>query len=670
MLITATLLMLGAGAVYARRHPKAPNRLANRLSGKNSRLPQPERHPSDAMVVTNNLNETERSFRNKLVVSVSSLGCAAIGSLGYPLWSVASVVGVVYAGLPMFKRSWQSLVEEKRISGYVLTTIITTFTLLQHYFVYAAAQVVLVNISQRTLLKVKAKSRDGLLDIFRQQPSHAWLLIDGVEVEVAVEKLKSGDTIMIHAGETVPVDGIILHGSAAIDQQMLTGESQPIEREPGDPVLASTLVLSGKLQVAVEKAGEETSIAQIGRILNQTINTKSESELWVEKLVDKASAPTLVFSALCVPVIGIAPAIFVLNNYLGPRTVALTSIGMMNYIKLLSEHGILIKDGSAIETLNKVDTLVFDKTGTLTSAQPMVKGITVLGDWDEDMILAYAATVEDKQTHPVALAILAEARERQLPLHECEHIEYEVGYGLKACIGRDEVLVGSLRLMERKGISLSPAWGTMVQTRAEQGNSTIVVAINGKQAGMIELAPVVHPEVRPIIAALKQQHVSETYVISGDQEAPTRFLANELGIDHYHAEVLPQDKAELIRQLQAEGRTVCFIGDGINDAIALKQADVSISLSGATSIATDTAQIILMDGSVCQLEKLFMISKDFRNTFTRVITVSVVPSLMGVAGVFSLHFGLWSTFLVNQLNLSAIPIIMEPLAKSKRLKIK
>jgi len=673
MLMSATLLGLGMGAAYQVKRRKTQQQGAQRRLKKQQVTDKVAEAlvvttSTDATVVSNNLNENERSFKNKLMIAVGSLGCAVVGSFGFPVLSAVSVGGVLYAGFPMFKRSWQSITQEKRVSGYVLTSIITSFTLLQHYFVYAAAQVVLVNISQRTLLKVKAKSRDGLLDIFSQQPSHAWLLVDGTEVEVPVDELKVGDTLIISAGETVPVDGSIIKGSAALDQCMLTGESQPVEKEIGDSVLASTLVLSGTVQVRVEKAGEETSIAQIGKVLNQTINAKTDSELRVEKLVDKASAPTLAFSALCVPFIGIAPAIFVLNNYLGPRTIALTSIGMMNYIKLLSDHGILIKDGGAIETLNQVDTIVFDKTGTLTSTQPMVRSITALSSLSEREILSYAAAAEQKQSHPIAKAILAEAKQQDLPVMECEHIEYEVGYGLNAYIKKQDVLVGSLRLMQHKGIAVKPEWEAAMQASSKKGHSTVWVAVNGTLAGTIELSPVVHPEVKNIITALKQSHVDKTYVISGDLEAPTQFLSKQLGIDHYYAEVLPQDKAALIQQLQEEGRTVCFVGDGINDAIALKQADVAISLSGATSIATDAAQIILMDGTVCQLAELFSIAKQFRSTFNRVIAVSVIPSLMGVAGVFSLNFGLWATFLVNQLNLSAVPMIMKPLAQAKQLK--
>jgi Cu2+-exporting ATPase len=447
---------------------------------------------------------------------------------------------------------------------------------------------------------------------------------------------------------------------------MLTGESQPAEKELNSTVLASTLVLSGKIYILVKKAGNETSIAQIGDILNQTIHSKTKSELWIEQLVNKASAPTLAFSAACIPVIGFTPSFSILTSYIGPRSVVLSSVAMMNYMKLFADHGILIKDGGAMEKLNSVDCIIFDKTGTLTAAQPTVKKIIKLSAFSEMDILAYTAAAEGKQAHPIALAILDEAKNRQIPLPICDKTEYTVGYGVEASINNKRVLVGSARLMKQKEIELPQNLTKILQESDQKGYSTIMVAIDKHLVGIIELCPTVHLEVKNIIKKLRKHHVKETYILSGDDENPTRSLATELGIDHYYAEVLPQEKAAIIKQLQEDGKTVCFVGDGINDTIALKQADVSISLSGATSAAKDIAEIILMDGTISQLEKLFELSKDFKKTFSKVITSGIVPSVLSIASTFVLGTGLWTAFFINQLTFIAIPIVMAPLKTHKK----
>ncbi|MCB0064863.1 MAG: HAD-IC family P-type ATPase, partial [Caldilineaceae bacterium] len=263
----------------------------------------------------------------------------------------------------------------------------------------------------------------------------------------------------------------------------------------------------------------------------------------------------------------------------------------------------------------------------------------------------HAAATEHRQSHPIAQAIRTAAAERQLSLPAIDTLHYEVGFGIQATM-QDGALVqvGSERYLRQLQIPLSAEVETIRAECQSRGHSLVFVAVDAQCVGAIELQPTVRAEVEAVIAALRSRNLA-LYILSGDQEAPTKQLAERLGMDGYFANTLPQDKAQIIADLQAAGRAVCFVGDGINDSIALKKANVSISLRGATTVATDTAQIVLMDGTLEKLPFLFMVSEQFHNTMQRNVTLSIIPAVFSVAGVFVFHWGLLSAFLIYNLGL-------------------
>ena len=269
-----------------------------------------------------------------------------------------------------------------------------------------------------------------------------------------------------------------------------------------------------------------------------------------------------------------------------------------------------------------------------------------LGKFSQDELLAYAAAAEFRQTHPIALAILQAADMRQLDVPQIDHTHYEVGYGVKVNLNDQVIRVGSDRFMEMCDITIPAEIKTQQARCHKEGYSLVYVAIDEQLGGAIELRPTIRPETKEVIRALGESGKT-LYIISGDHEAPTRRLAQELGIDHYFANTLPENKADLVRQLQEEGRAVCFIGDGINDAIALKQANVSISLSGATTIATDTAQIVLMDGELTQLPHIFELAKEFNDNLNSSFIVSIVPETIGLACTFLFGWGFLTAVIFN-----------------------
>jgi len=514
-------------------------------------------------------------------------------------------------------------------------------------------------------IKTEDHSKQGIIDLFGQQLRSVWLVVDDVEVEVPVEEVQAGDHVVIHAGQMIPMDGLILAGHASIDQHMLTGEAQPAEKEPGDRVLAATLVLAGRIVVRVEKTGDETTAAQIGRILTDTRDFKESLVTRATTFNDRIALPCIALSGLALPFLGIEGALSVLMSTPGHRMVFYGPLSMLSYLHLAAQHGILIKDGRSLELLEDVDTVVFDKTGTLTLDQPHVYKLYACTGFTEETVLAYAAAAEAKQSHPIARAILQAAAAHGIQPVGVEASQYEIGYGIQVQIDGCTVRVGSRRFMEMYAIPIAPDLETLYEELHHAGHSLVMVSVGAVLAGAIVLQPTLRPEAETVIRQLRAQGL-QLYILSGDHEAPTRRLADHLKMDGYFAEVLPEEKADRIKHLQAQGRKVCFVGDGINDSIALKTAYVSISLHGATTIAIDTAQIVLMKNSLAQLPLVFTLANEFSANMRLNFLAALFPGALILAGTIFLGWGLTVNTLLYQISVPfALYNTMRPLLQQK-----
>ena len=593
------------------------------------------------------ISHAEKKLKQKLALGFASVAITTTGALLYSPLTFVALPPLLYLTYSYFKNdAYNFLMKERRIGTVLIDSINVIGALItSHYF--AASLSWVLYLSNRIILrKTEDHSTKSLINVFGEQPRSIWVLSDGVEVEIPFETLKEGDIIVVSAGETISVDGTIQSGMATIDQRTLTGESQPIEKGEGEQVFASTLVISGRICVQVEKAGQETVAAQIGHILNSTTDFKKTIQSRGEAVIDKWAWPTLILSGLTIPFMGLTSAVAVSFAQFGYHMRISAPISLLNFLRITSQYGILVKDGRSLELLSQVDTIVFDKTGTLTQEVPHVGEIYTSIDKriDEKEVLRYAAAAEYKQTHPIARAIQEEARHRGLSVPPIESATYAVGYGLKVDLDGKEIRVGSARFMEMSGIAIPAEISNREPSCHENGYSLVYVAIEGQLGGAIELRPTIRPEAKQIISSLRQRQL-EMFIISGDHKTPTRKLAEELGIDNYFAEVLPEDKAELIAGLQKEGKSVCFIGDGINDSIALKKANVSISLRGASTIATDTASIILMDGTINKLDQLFDIADELDRNLKTCFMGTIIPALICVGGVWFFHLGILASMM-------------------------
>lgn len=635
------------------KHKRVKARTRKRTLTTHSNLPQDDKNCNKTLL-------REQEATHYLKVSSVAMGTSMVSALaGIPQLNLITTVPIIlYNFFPVFKSAYRSVAEEHRMRASIIDSIAIISILGVGYYVVASAASVIYYYGERLSAKTEYQSQQQIINIFGQQPRHVWIVKDGVEIEIPVGHLEKGNLIVVGTGEMIPVDGMVMEGAALVDQHILTGEAQPIEKRAGESVFAATVILGGKIYIQVEKYGPETIAAQIGKILNKTADYRSKLEARAIQVADQMVTPTLVVSGLALYQLGIIPAVAAMNCNFSDVVRIAYPLGMLNYLKLASEQGILVKDGRSLELLAHIDTMVFDKTGTLTLAQPHVGAIHRFGESSEEELLRLAATAEHKQTHPIAKAILTAAQERGLELSSTQEARYEMGYGLKIITTEGQtVLLGSQRFLEMQGLTMSSEIQTLQSHCNEQGNSLIYISIGNSSesltiAGAIELHATIRPEAKQVIADLKQRGLS-IYIISGDHSTPTQKLAEELGIPNYFADTLPEDKAKLIEQLQKTGKKVAFVGDGINDAIALKTANVSISLRGASTIATDTAGIVLMDQSLHQLCSIYDLAQNLAQNMKTSLSTVMVPGIIGVGGVWFLHLGIYSTVLLYLFSITA-----------------
>ncbi len=579
-----------------------------------------------------------RYLRGALV----SMGCFAI-----PGAAPLGLAAYLYSIIPYMRNVERSLLRDKKVNVDVLFFTADALTFGTRNFFTAAFGLTLIHHGRYMVSKARDDSAKMVAHLYREMPNTVWTVVDGIEVETPLADVQAGDLIVVNSGNVIPVDGVIEDGIAQIDQRALTGEAQPSEREAGAPVFANTIVLAGRLVIRVERSGAETTSAQIADMLLNAVSFKSGVQLKGERWADQAALPMLASAGALLPVVGpVSTAVFI-NSHIGARILMFAPLTTLRHISEASRLGVLVKDGRALEQLADVDTILFDKTGTLTTDEPEVLRVTTLHQRSEREILAYAATAERKLTHPIARAILKRAEAAQILPFDVEDSQYHLGYGTSVIVNDEMVRVGSLRFFQKEGFRIPAAVLKMQKDAHAAGNTFLAVGIGKQIEGVLELQPQVRPEARELMAQLRGLGIGHLAIVSGDDEAPTQKLARDLDMDEYFYNVLPEAKAQIVESLQAQGRVVCFIGDGINDSIALKKANVSMSIAGATSIAMDMAEILYMDGSLKHLGDVVELSRRLDVNLRRSLMLCLVPSAVNLAGAFVFNFSILMSLLVS-----------------------
>ena len=474
------------------------------------------------------------------------------------------------------------------------------------YFESAAMILTLVTLGKFLETRAKGKTGDAIRQLMDLRPKTAVVLRDGAQVEIPVEEVRVGDIIVVRSGGSIPVDGVIVKGRAAVDQSALTGESVPVEKTVGDAVAAATISVEGYLEFRAEKVGEDTTLSQIIRMVEEAGGSKAP----IARLADK-------IAGVFVPVVmSIAAAVFLIWMIAGQTLeFSLTSaiavlviscpcaLGLATPVAIMvgtgrgARMGVLFKNAAALENLHHVDTVVLDKTGTLTVGKPKVTDI--LGD--EARLLPVAAALEARSEHPFAKAILEYAK--GIPYPEVTDFETLPGRGVAATIDGVRCFGGNRRLMEEQGISVPDH-----PQLAEQGKTPLYFAAGGKYLGAIAAADVLKADSVAAVEAMKKLHL-DVVMLTGDNEKTAKAIADQAGITHVIADVLPGDKAGAVKQLQTQGHRVLMVGDGINDAPALVTADVGMAIGAGTDIAMDSADVVLMTGSLSGVAGAVELSK-------------------------------------------------------------
>lgn len=598
-------------------------------------------------------------------LAVASVPLAAVAQFAAPPLLPAAGLLFAYTSITTFKEAYNVLFHERRLGVDVLDAIVVTGCLATGQIFAGSVLCLCLSFGRMLVKKTQDDSKRLLVQAFGKQAQFVRLYVDGREVETPMEELKKGDIIVIHTGDAVPVDGVVKEGMAMIDQHALTGESTPSEKSPGDRVFAATLMVAGKVFVEVETAGADTASAKIAQILNDSAGYKLSSQHQGERMADKAVVPTLGIASVALATMGPQGAVAVLNSDFGTGIRMAAPLGMLTSLALCAHKGILVKDGRALELMNDIDTVLFDKTGTLTQERPEVGHITTFNGHQKQRLLQLVAAAEQRFAHPIARAIMLEFERTGLPLLPIDDSKYQVGYGIDALIDGHKVMVGSIRYLKLEGIEIPPEVQEVVEMAHKEGHTLVMTALDRQFAGVIELRASQRPEVLSIIKGLRERGIKHIAIISGDHEAPTRKLAQSLGMDEYFAGVLPGDKADYVERLQKQGKKVCFVGDGINDSIALKKANVSISLRGASSIATDTAQIVFMEESLHRLCELRDISRALDRNVRTSWYLILAPNALCIFGAFTMGFGIMASVLTN--NVAALAALANGMMPLKRI---
>ncbi len=517
------------------------------------------------------------------------------------------------------------------------------------YFESAGMILTLITLGKTLEARAKGKTSDAITKLMNLAPKTATVERNGVEQQIPVEQVQQGETLIVKAGESVPVDGVVLEGFSSVDESALTGESIPVEKHVGDTVIGATINKTGYFKMQATKVGDDTTLAQIVRLVDEATSSKAP----IAKLADKVAGvfvPTVIGIAL------VAAAVWLVLGYgvefalsIGISVLVIScpcALGLATPTAIMvgtgkgATNGILIKSAEALETAHNIDTVVLDKTGTITQGKPVVTDILCGAGIDRLRLLQTAASLEKLSEHPLADAITAEAGKAKLPLSPVEDFQQIPGQGIVGRVDGEMCLAGNRRMMDAHNIT----GGELLrsgETLAAEGKTPLFFARAGKLMGVIAVADVVKPTSAQAIQELSGLGI-EVVMLTGDNAKTAQAIQRQVGVDRVVAEVFPQDKEKEIRRLQVNGKKVAMVGDGINDAPALARADVGIAIGAGTDVAIESADIVLMKSDLLDVSTAIQLSKAVIRNIKQNLFWAFIYNIIGIpiaAGVFFLSFG-------------------------------
>lgn len=604
--------------------------------------------------------ETLLTAANALLLLVGFLlSISGMPGQGRWLYLASALVG----GLPLFFFAAKGLLLHRDLTaGVMVSTAMIAAIIVGEYS--AAAIVVLMMAAGEWLENLTvARANNALRDLAQLVPPTVTVRRDGHEVEVPLSQVVIGDVVPVRSGERIGVDGVIVQGNGTVNQAAITGESLPVERKEGDPVLAGTLNEVGALDVRVTGVGDETTLGQIVKLVREAQSSPAPAQRlanrYAQYLVPLAFSIAIAVYLLTADIMR---SITVLVVICPCSLVLATPTAIVAAIGNAAKRGILVKSGASMERIGRVDVVALDKTGTLTHGLPSLNAIVPLNDMDPQWLLQLGASAERRSEHPLGQALVRAARERRLRLSETMSFEALPGLGIAATVDGHKVIAGSRALMAQRSIVWPAEADARTRDLEEQGCTVIPIAVDGQVEGLLGLVDQPREQAQPTIAELKRLGVAEVIMITGDNPRVAAAIAQRLGVDRYFADVLPQDKLRIIRELQQAGRVVAFVGDGVNDAPALAAADVGIAMGVAgTDVANETAAICLLADEIERVPQVIALSRraitTIRGNVVFSMSVNLLSVLLGSLGIIGPVFGA----LMHEF--SAVPVI----ANSARL---
>jgi len=587
----------------------------------------------------------------------------------YMLWALATPVQF-WIGWQFYKGAWgafkhrnadmNTLIAVGTSAAYLYSVVATLFPSFFEtagmkpdvFFDTSALIIVLILFGRLLEARAKGQTSEAIKKLMGLQPKTARIIRDGKEVDIPVEEVLVEDTVVVRPGEKIPVDGIVKEGKSAVDESMITGESIPVKKRAGDEVMGATINKTGSFKFQATKVGKDTALAQIIKLVQDAQGSKAP----IQRLAD-------VISGYFVPiVISIAIATFVIWFNFGPfpsLTFALLTfvavmiiacpcaLGLATPTAVMvgtgkgADNGILIKGGESLETAHKLDTIVFDKTGTLTKGEPEITDLISVNAHSEEEVLKNAASAEKVSEHPLGEAIIKSAIERKIELHDPKDFKAIEGHGIEARVDGRNVILGNIKLMKDRGIDIKD-----LKKKAEEfagdGKTSIYVSLDGKSAGIIAVADPLKESSVEALERLKRLGL-KIVMLTGDNKKTAEAIARKAGIDGVISEVLPEDKVNEIKRLQSEGRKVAMVGDGINDAPALAQADVGIAIGSGTDVAMEASDITLIKGDLRGVASAIELSKRTIRVIKQNLFWAFFYNIAGIpvaAGVLYPFFGI------------------------------
>ncbi|OHA58377.1 MAG: copper-translocating P-type ATPase [Candidatus Vogelbacteria bacterium RIFOXYB1_FULL_42_16] len=537
--------------------------------------------------------------------------------------------------------------------AYIYSTVVTLLPQLMikvgiepmPYFDTAAVIIGLILLGRYFEAKAKAGTSEAIKKLIGLQAKTARVLRAGQEIDLSINEVVIGDIIRVRPGEKIPVDGIIVEGESSIDESMVTGESMPVEKISGDTVVGATINKTGTFTFRATKIGQETMLAQIIKLVQEAQGSKAP----IQRLADMISSyfvPVVIMLAFLTfavwYVFGPAPTLlFALLNTVAVLIIACPcAMGLATPTAIMvgtgkgAEHGILIKDAESLETAHKIKTIIFDKTGTLTKGKPEVTDITAFGSMDKDTLLKLAGSIEKGSEHSLAEAIVKEAESQNLVLFKVEKFQAIPGHGVEGMVDNQRIVFGNKRLMNKEGISLTLV-DDQIAKLEDAGKTVMMIGLENKLVGLIAVADIVKDSAREGLIALQKLGL-EVVMITGDNQRTAKAIGQSLGITRVLAEVLPDQKEAEVRKIQAEGKVVAMVGDGINDAPALAAADVGIAMGSGTDVAIEAADITLINKDLKSVAMAIVLSKKTMRTIRLNLfwafsyNIVLIPVAMGV----------------------------------------